>query len=274
MSRNVSFLFRQSFSNSSQFDSHLRSQNFGSFYTVSLLASIVVAVLSPVAVVGNALVLAAICKNPSLRTPSYILLAGLAFTDFVTGLITQPVYVANEVIHLKDPTLKVLYNSRSTNKVMEAITNSCAVFFSSTSVLIITLMSIERWLHMTRRSLVTVRRVCIIIAVMLVLPLPFSGVPCTVRNYGNLRPCIRNVFRFTFASVPSYHFCSLLQSFPNYSSASAANPGEWILPQYRSTIDRLCQVQEICPLDPLYSGCLLHRLPAHVYYLDGTCFFE
>ena len=174
MSRNVSFLFRQSFSNSSQFDSHLKSQNFGSFYTVSLLASIVVAVLSPVAVVGNALVLAAICKNPSLRTPSYILLAGLAFTDFVTGLITQPVYVANEVIHLKDPTLKVLYSSRSTNKVMEAITNSCAVFFSSTSVLIITLMSIERWLHMTRRSLVTVRRVCIIIAVMLVLPLPLA----------------------------------------------------------------------------------------------------
>ena len=57
---------------------------------------------------------------------------------------------------------------------MEAITNSCAVFFSSTSVLIITLMSIERWLHMTRRSLVTVRRVCIITAVMLVLPLPLA----------------------------------------------------------------------------------------------------
>ena len=54
----------------------------------------------------------------------------MAFTDFVTGLITQPVYVANEVIHLEDPTLNLLYKRRATNTAMEAITNSCAVSFS------------------------------------------------------------------------------------------------------------------------------------------------
>lgn len=38
---------------------------------------------------------------------------------------------------------------------------------------IVTLMSVERRLHMTRRSLVTTCRVCYIVSVLLVLPLPF-----------------------------------------------------------------------------------------------------
>lgn len=48
---------------------------------------------SPVAVVGNTLVVSAIWRNSSLRTPSYIFLAGLAITDFCTGLIVQPAYI-------------------------------------------------------------------------------------------------------------------------------------------------------------------------------------
>ena len=57
-------------------------------FAVFMSVIVAVALLSPVAVVGNGLVLAAIWRNPSLRTPSYILLAGLAITDFCTGLIT------------------------------------------------------------------------------------------------------------------------------------------------------------------------------------------
>ena len=151
-----------------------QSQSFGASYAVSLSASIIVAALSPTAAIGNVLVLAAIWRNPSLRTPSYILIAGLAFTDFCTGLISQPIYVASELIHLEDTAFKILDNSRHFNIEMKAVTSSCAVFFSSTSVLMMTLMSIERWLHMTRRSLVTVRRILIIVAVMLLLPIPLA----------------------------------------------------------------------------------------------------
>ena len=43
----------------------------------------------------------------------------------------------------------------------------------SLTVLVITLMSIERWLHMTRRSSITSRRGCLIAAVSLVVPIPF-----------------------------------------------------------------------------------------------------
>ena len=73
------------------------------FHGISLILLIVIAVLEPVTVVGNALVLAAIWRNPSLRTPSYILLAGLAFTDFCTGIITEPCFSANELLHLINP---------------------------------------------------------------------------------------------------------------------------------------------------------------------------
>jgi len=136
---------------------------------MTLSASIIVALLSPVAVAGNVLVLAAVWRNSSVRTPSYILLAGPAFTDFSTGLITQPVYVAAKLVWLK-----ILEGGKYLNIVMEAMTNGCAVLFNSTSLLMITLMTIERWLQMTRRSLVTERRAFIMIAVMLLLPIPLA----------------------------------------------------------------------------------------------------
>ena len=58
---------------------------------------VVTALLAPLAVAGNAFILVAIWKNPSLRTPSYVLLAGLAVTDFCTGLLTQPFFILQQV---------------------------------------------------------------------------------------------------------------------------------------------------------------------------------
>ena len=66
-------------------------------YQVTLTTCVITSLLAPTAVVGNALIMAAIWKNPSLRTPSYVLLAGLAFTDFSTGLLTQPIFVTYQI---------------------------------------------------------------------------------------------------------------------------------------------------------------------------------
>ena len=154
--------------NSSNFDAGGRNHSF-SFYVITFSASIVVTISSPVAVVGNALVLAAIRRNPSLRTPSYILLAGLAFTDFCTGIITQPFYVANEFMYLVEPQMNT---TRTTLIIIQAIVNCSATFFSNMTALIITLMSIERWLHMTRTSMITVRRACYIVVFLLFLLIP------------------------------------------------------------------------------------------------------
>ena len=52
--------------------------------------------------------------------------------------------------------------------------NGIGSYFGTLTMLIITVMSIERWLHMSRRSLITVRRTYIAIAMLLPLPFPFA----------------------------------------------------------------------------------------------------
>ena len=140
------------------------NHSLSSYIVITWSASITVAVLSPVAVVGNALVLAAIWRNASLRTPSYLLLAGLAFTDLSTGLISQPFYAAMEFIKLSG----IRYN-----RTVAAIATGSATYFIPITTSIISLMSIERWLHMTRRSLFTVRRVYCTLAVLYLIMVPF-----------------------------------------------------------------------------------------------------
>ena len=140
------------------------NHSLSSYIVITWSTSITVAVLSPVAVVGNALVLAAIWRNASLRTSSYLLLAGLAFTDLSTGLISQPFYAAMEFIKLSG----IRYN-----RTVAAIATGSATYFIHITTSIISLMSIERWLHMTRRSLFTVRRVYCTLAVLYLIMLSF-----------------------------------------------------------------------------------------------------
>ena len=130
------------------------------FQGISLASSVIVAFCSPVALVGNALVLVAIWRNPSHRTPFYVLLAGLAFTDLFTGLFTQPMHVAFEVACLQNA--KEIYESIP----LILVGSFLGSYFIGLTLIFITLMSIERWLHMTRRSLLTVRRICFIVAVI------------------------------------------------------------------------------------------------------------
>ena len=169
------------------------SEHYGPFL---LYISIINVILSPAAVFGNALVLTAILKNSSLRTPSYILLAALAFTDFGTGLISQPLYVINVIAFSKVGKDFNTFNRSSSPRTYLAsrmIGSGIGSYFGTLTMLIITVMSIERWLHMSRhvmsierwlhmsrRSLVTMRRTYIAIAVLLLLPIPFAV--CRVLN--------------------------------------------------------------------------------------------
>lgn len=124
------------------------------YYQLTLSVCVVISLLAPMAVAGNALTLAAIWKNTSFRTPSYILLAALAFTDFCTGLLTQPFYV---VYRLGD----LLRNIRMFC-IGGVMTQSSGCYFSSLTVMVMAIIAVERWLHMSRRSLLTMRRVVIL----------------------------------------------------------------------------------------------------------------
>ena len=46
---------------------------------------------------GNAVVLTAIWKTPSLHFPEHILLASLALTDFAVGLVVQPLFISLQI---------------------------------------------------------------------------------------------------------------------------------------------------------------------------------
>lgn len=169
MSNNTTAFFHQP----SNFDHEAKHDSF-TLYVVNVSLLIPIAVLSPVAVVTNGLVLVAIWRTSSLRTPCYVLLAGLAFTDFCTGLISQPFFVANRLIYLVHTRL----NSQNTTswpkfyQTTKPIGDGLATYFTQVTVSVITLMSIERWLVMTRRSWLTVRRVCFIVVLLLFLMLP------------------------------------------------------------------------------------------------------
>ncbi|XP_029183705.2 trace amine-associated receptor 7g-like [Acropora millepora] len=56
--------------------------------------------LAFVAVTGNAFVLYGVWKTPSLRSPSNLLLCGLASTDLIVGLIAQPLFITEVLVGL------------------------------------------------------------------------------------------------------------------------------------------------------------------------------
>ena len=57
------------------------------------------------AVIANLVVIVTIVRSPSLHRPVNVLLCSLAASDFLTGLVVQPVYVAWRFLlhHTKDP---------------------------------------------------------------------------------------------------------------------------------------------------------------------------
>ena len=145
-------------------------------HSLRLSSTILLALFSPVAVTGNALVCAAIWRNPPLRTPSYILLAGLAFTDVCSGLIVLPILVANGLIYLTVPQMNLFHENGwlTALSITTNIGSGCSSYFYQAAILIVTFMSIERWLHMSRRSLVTARRAWFTVAVLLLIPNPLA----------------------------------------------------------------------------------------------------
>lgn len=60
----------------------------------AVLNSVLNVPLIVTAILGNTLVLAAILRTPSLRSPSIMLLCSLAVSDLLVGLVVQPVYFA------------------------------------------------------------------------------------------------------------------------------------------------------------------------------------
>ena len=57
-------------------------------------------VLALTSIIGNTLVLHAVWKTPTLRSPSMFLLCGLALSDLAVGAVAQPLFITNDLITL------------------------------------------------------------------------------------------------------------------------------------------------------------------------------
>ena len=130
------------------------SRNTSPYYQVTLTTWVVTSLLAPMAVVANAFILAAIWKNKSLRTSSYVLLAGLSFTDFCTGLLSQPLHVMYKLTDITGD-IKMFC-------LAGTLTESIAFYLASLKFVVMAIIAVERWLHVSRRSFLTVRRLVIL----------------------------------------------------------------------------------------------------------------
>ena len=115
--------------------------------------SVLNALLIPICIAGNVLVLAAVWRNPSLRTPSTILLCSLAVSDLFVGFLVLPVNIAIALIPLsRNDSLSRLSQAR----IFLNIQLCCVSLETMTAI------SVDRYLalryHMRYPNLMTSKR--------------------------------------------------------------------------------------------------------------------
>ena len=123
--------------NESNSDNMGKMDNSSSSETIVVINCILNVPLMLTSITGNALVLAAILRTPSLRSvPSIIFLCSLASTDFLLGLVGQPFYIANELYH-------------STGGPISKVEDFVSVSLCGVSLTTITAISVDRLLALT-----------------------------------------------------------------------------------------------------------------------------
>ena len=122
--------------------------NKATLETVIVINCVLNSPLMLISIFGNALVLAAIIKTPSIRSTSMHMLCSLAVSDLLVGIITQPLYIVNELTN--EPTLDV-------------VTRTIEYSFCVVSLFTVTATSVDRIMalhyHMRYATLVTYSRV-------------------------------------------------------------------------------------------------------------------
>ena len=118
-----------------------------------------------VSILGNALVLAAIIRTPSIRSPSMIMLCSLAGSDLLVGFVAQPLFIADELI--------------KEDHILHHVSAMIGFAVCGISLATITAVSVDRFFalhyHMTYAALVTDSRVIYTIIVIWLFNFAYSG---------------------------------------------------------------------------------------------------
>jgi hypothetical protein len=124
----------------------------GTIATLYLLAAIAT-------IFFNALVIYSIWKTPTLHKPSYILIANLAVTDFVVGMVAEPFMIITNVSALENWTAVFCYTW--------IISRGVGYWMGAMSLYTLTAISVDRLLAIKLksryRSIVTLKRVVMIL---------------------------------------------------------------------------------------------------------------
>ena len=167
--------------------------------------AVVIALLSVPAVAGNALILATIWRRTFLKTSFHSLLSGLAVTDLLTGLISQPLYASSHLINEQNAAVE--QDNPEEVSILGKIAGFSTYLFVNITVATMTVMSIERWLHMSRRSSATSHRRYYAAIVILLFPIPSLVVYILALK----EPAFWNTLcKITIATIS---FCYLIISF-------------------------------------------------------------
>ena len=123
------------------------------FETSLIITNVLNALLIPICIAGNVLVLAAVWRNPSLRTPSIILLCSLAVSDLFVGFLVLPIYV---------PMARFILSGSSSYSRLLQVSRVLVIQLCCVSLDTLTAISVDRYLalryHMRYPNLMTSKR--------------------------------------------------------------------------------------------------------------------
>lgn len=126
------------------------------FFVLYVLDCVLNALSSVIATFGNALVIVAVSKTASLHTPQYILLCCLSTTDFLVGLIAQPLNIVFKVSEVNSGS----FDTYCTSGTAFYLVATC---LAAVSFVTITAVSVDRYLaihlHLRYSVFVTHKRV-------------------------------------------------------------------------------------------------------------------
>ena len=132
----------------------------------SLVMAIFDCLMSVLTIIGNGLVIITVYRTASLHSPSNILIAGLALSDFGTGLITQPSHFI-EFIAASGRGHSCMVNTAF------LVLNISGWLFTMLSLYTLTCIAIERYFaivfHLRYNEKVTVKRTVIVLLLAWVL---------------------------------------------------------------------------------------------------------
>ena len=106
-------------------DHHSDNESNSTPGTIVIINCVLNAPLMLLSILGNALVLAAIIRTPSIRSTSMIMLCSLAVSDLLVGFLAQPINIAMQLCYYRlSYNFHIFLHQNLSNCSSSSVTNS------------------------------------------------------------------------------------------------------------------------------------------------------